>query len=692
MFGDNIDLKLGSTEDNNYNLRVVPIKVMLNTNIPKMKPFPLHFKTLYHHDLEKGRFSANQYEYPFFTNSVRYPMSVLAMKTYSDRVDFFFNKNRFTKICRKSGTNYIEYDDEDEPTKTPAPTPDEVEKKEKEIEENEKANGDYNIKCMLLLLLPVADEFINVFQTSYDQYILNQSSPEVYTLRNIDPVKLFNPSWLPFYNYFAGRTYHSPVQEISYLKQNGQKYVVNGVIWMNDIVNHPIYREFLSIFYQKNREKINNRKKIQKQMRERSEVFKNVLTRNETFFVETIGVLLKIVALDLTRLSEINFAVDALKTTPINNNVMFLRNVINNIPKPSGFNQKDQTRSETVFKMCNYLLNVRSSMINTTTSNDNTFEIIDNIVKAYNEYSLYNESADKGMLITLNDQTRTFVDLYNSAIFLKSIQLIDLFLNNKINRFDVSEKNEDDTPKTKLELDIIRSINKNFPYYIQLNDDILKHLKSVIEPARRSSNVKLQTFLKDLFRPSQPATKGSSATGNYLVDIYNKYIANTKANIDEKAITEYMDVGISSIVNDDPANAGLGKECPEIYVYVNVVQKDDYEKSVNRQCVIKDDLLANKLKQLLFANTMMDSTLPEINQYRSFAFLPGSEPSQLGLQNDNPPDNPNISNKSNSTNPYLVQSPSPNGGRTKKNKGGRINTYSHSSRKLRRKTSKKYTM
>jgi hypothetical protein len=695
MFGDNIDLKLDTANDNNYNLRVVPIKVMLNTNIPKMKPFPLHFKTLYHHDLEKGRFAANQYEYPLFTNSVRYPMSVLAMKTYSDRVDFFFNKNRFTKICRKFGTNYIEYDDEDEPTSSL--DPDELEKKEQEIEEKEKANGDYNIQCMLIMLLPVADEFINVFQSSYDQYILNQSSSEVYTLRNIDPVKLFNPSWLPFYNYFADRKYHSPVQEISYLKQNGKKYVVNGVIWLNDIVNHPIYREFLSVFYQKNREKINNRKKIQKQMRERLVVFNNLLTRNEPFFPETIGVLLKIVVFDQNILTQINFTVDALKKPPNNNNVMALRDVINSkIPSSSGFNQKDQTRRETVFKMCNYLLNARESMIKTTNSNDNTFEIIDNIVKAYNEYSLYNESADKGMVISLNDQTRTFVDLYNSAIFLKSIQLIDLFLNNKINRFDVSEKNEDDTPKTKLELDIIRSIKKNFPYYIQLNDDILKHLKSVIEPARRSSNVKLQTFLKDLFRPSQPATNGSSATGNYLVDIYNKYIANTKANIDDKAIKEYMDVGISSIVNDDPANAGLGKECPEIYVYVNVVQKDDYENSVNRQCVIKDDLLANKLKQLLFANTMMDRTFPEINPYRSFTFLPGSEPIQMGLQNDNSSNNPTNqtnppnTNKSNSTNPYLVQPPPTNGGRTKKYK---VNTIVvRGSKKIRRKTSKKHNL
>lgn len=690
MFSDNLNIPFDLTQERNFNLRVTPIKVMLNTNIPNMKPFPLQFSTLYHHDLEKGRFSANQYTYPYFTNSVQYPMSILASKTYSDRIDFFFNKNRFTKICRKSGTDYIDYNDveTDKPISGTPPTDDEIEQMEKE-------NGDFNIRCMLILLLPIADEFTNVFQTSYEQYILDKPSSEIYTIRNIDPTTLLNPTWLPLYNYFSERKYYKPIQEISYLSQNGKKYVVNGVVWLNDLVNHPVYREFLSGYYQKFREKINNRKKIKKQMAERIEIFSKLLAKynkypdakGDNLFKVMIGILLNNVMISIDTDSNTD-------SVPVNTGTVFpeieypfkLKSKINQILSPTEmnkFNNKDQTKRESITKICNYLFdaytNTKHKVDIVKLSEYDIFQIIDNITSAYNEYSLYNESADKSMLIDLKDTTRIFVELYNSAIFLKSIQLIDMFLDNKITRFDVSEKNEDGTPKPKLELDIIRSVTKNFSYYVQLNDDILNHMKSVVEPTRRSSNYKLQTFLKSLSRPTpsehqnaaiptvqlkdeKKPSNNNSDDKFALVDIYNKYITNMRKTVNDSFITNYMDIGISSIVNNDPSAAGLGKECPEVYVYVNVVEKDEYEKSPNRKCIMSDDLIANNLKQLLFSNTMMDSTFPEVNPYRSFQFLKGSELGRNDTSTNG--DSEGDSKKSNATNPYLVQ-PAATGGYTR---------------------------
>jgi len=664
MFSDNISVPFDKTQERNYNLRVTPIKVMLNTNIPNTKPFPLNFSALYHHDLEKNRFSANQYSYPFFTNSVQYPMSVLAMKTYSDRVDFFFNKNRFTKICRKSGTNYIEYGDvvtesSTASNTTPNPTDAEIEKMEKE-------NGDYNIKCMLILLLPIADEFTNLFQTSYEQYILNEPSSEIYTFRNIDPTTLLNPTWIPLYNYFSPKTYYKPVQEISYLKQNGKKYVVNGVIWLNDLVNHPVYRDFLSTFYQKMREKINNKKKIEKQMKERIGVFKGLLIKYQTYQDNGKSLWLIIIRTLLTNINGFDTAF-----FDKNTDVTYVKYIIDNTPNNvNQFNPKDQAKKETIHKICNSVLEIYKTTHEESEDNiknfdeASIFQIVDNIVNAYVEYSQYNESADKGLLITLKDTTRIFVDLYNSAIFLKSIQLVDLFLNNKINRFDITEKNEDDTPKTKLEFDIIRSIKKNFSYYVQLNDDILTHLKNVLEPVRRSSNNELQTFLKNLFQINSPSSSSDDAYA--LVDIYNKYITNMRETISDDIRNKYMYTGVNTVVNDDPSASGLGKECPEIYVSINVVAKDEYEKTPNRDCIMADDFLANKLKQLLFSNTMMDDTFPEISQYRSFRLLPGSEINRMA-------DSVSTTNKSNSTNPYIVPSPAMNGGHTKKHKHSIVN-------------------
>jgi hypothetical protein len=218
---------------------------------------------------------------------------------------------------------------------------------------------------------------------------------------------------------------------------------------------------------------------------------------------------------------------------------------------------------------------------------------------------------------------------------------LDDFINNRIARFDVSETNQDGSPKTKMELDMIRIIRTNFPYYIKLNDDIVKRLMGVLEPARKSSNVDLQELLKSMFGSDDPTDNKQYA----MLDIYSKYIANTRKSVDQSFIETYMYTGVSTVVGSDIGEKGFQptitsqqtvqggapdtndsfKEMPEIYVYLNVVQKEEYEENDNRLCSITDDYLTNNLKHLLFMNNMMDSTFPEVNPYRVFKLLKGSE-------------------------------------------------------------------
>jgi hypothetical protein len=122
MFTENyVNVPFEKPPNKNVNLRVTNIRVMLNTNILGMQAVPLHFNMLYHHDLEKGRYPTQQYAYPYYTDSVKYPMDILINKTYSERVDFFFNKKRFNTLCRNSGTDYIDYDAMEEDVKKVEP-------------------------------------------------------------------------------------------------------------------------------------------------------------------------------------------------------------------------------------------------------------------------------------------------------------------------------------------------------------------------------------------------------------------------------------------------------------------------------------------------------------------------------------------------------------------------------------------
>jgi hypothetical protein len=639
MFGENFINTSSMEESGTMNIRITNIHVFLNTNISGFPNTPLHFNMLYHPDLEKGRYSAKEYSLPFFTDSVKYPLDSLAAKTYSERVDFFFNKNRFNKICRKSGTDYVKIDQPMDDADDVAPQTDAQKKKELEEETDilnrEMENADHNVKCMLILLLPIADEFINVFQSSYEQYILNRTSLQIYTVRNIDPTMLLNPTWIPLYNYFRPRQYVAPIQEISYLKQGDTKYAITNVVWLNDLVNNPVYRDFVTVFYDKLSEKYNSRKKIKKQLRERRDVLQSLLTKYQTStgsfkntYLEMINVLVHNVPTYQSLKPEVIPIPAAIN--PREPEEIFDHLVITIYPS---FNAKDNSRRETIQRICKYLSEIKDGNIST---NAGMMEQADNVINAYVDFTNYNQSADKDMQITLKDYARILTELYNEAIFVKSTKRIQDFVFNKIVRLDVSEKNQDESEKPKLELDIARTISKNYPYYVKLSDDIIGRLRNVMEPARRSSNFELQRYLKQMFKPNQEIDQDEQFA---LVNVYNKYIANTRAIISKKVVDKYMYTGVSTVVSSSSGNDNKGanetsKEIPEIHVYLNVIKKDEYEKNTNRGCIMSDDSLTNHLKQLLYTNTMMNNTFPEVNPYRAFTFLNGADETPVNLARD----------------------------------------------------------
>lgn len=73
------------------------IKIILDTNIPGKAPVPLTSKMLYNPKLKT---TANLEEYPFITFDQRYPAFLYRM-SYSEKVEFFFNKDKFIDIMRR---------------------------------------------------------------------------------------------------------------------------------------------------------------------------------------------------------------------------------------------------------------------------------------------------------------------------------------------------------------------------------------------------------------------------------------------------------------------------------------------------------------------------------------------------------------------------------------------------------------
>jgi len=131
--------------------------------------------------------------YPYITLDVRYPIDELRALPYNDRVIFFFNKNRFIETLER--------------------VPDSI------IDSSYNTNKS-NVMHMLELLFPTKFPVINDVHKSSD-IVNNKISTRPF---------IFNP--------LATRMF-------SYLKVNGKEYTIKKSIWLNDVLNHPLYSELI---------------------------------------------------------------------------------------------------------------------------------------------------------------------------------------------------------------------------------------------------------------------------------------------------------------------------------------------------------------------------------------------------------------------------------------------------------------
>lgn len=185
-----------------FNIEQIKIELSLNTG---QQPVTLKSSMLELSDLKKKPVGLN--EYPYFTIDVEYPKNKLYSLQSEDLLLFFFNKDKFTEYLSA-------YIDEDE-----------LKKSLEESYENKKYRIEYNIMTMLELLLPTRFPVYNDIHKSHDHIFNPAKSGKLW----IDPPVLF---WNRF----------------SYLSVNGKKYTCKKIIWLNDIFNHPRYRELLNYY------------------------------------------------------------------------------------------------------------------------------------------------------------------------------------------------------------------------------------------------------------------------------------------------------------------------------------------------------------------------------------------------------------------------------------------------------------
>jgi hypothetical protein len=175
---------------------------MMATNIPNSTPIEFTRSMLYHPEYKNLTGSGT---YPYITDEVEY--SNIDALTYPEIVDTFFNRNKFINMISNARGNSDNRGKLDK----------------QQILEN-------NVMTMLRLFFPTKYFTVNNHKQS---------------------IELLEPGIATHYN---GGIFYNPLKTMSsYVKINGKPYTVTEMIWLNDLLNHPIYRELLEQVHNLNR-------------------------------------------------------------------------------------------------------------------------------------------------------------------------------------------------------------------------------------------------------------------------------------------------------------------------------------------------------------------------------------------------------------------------------------------------------
>lgn len=171
-------------------------------------------------------------EYPFFTKNVRYPSSIEGLD-WKTKYQFLFNRPLFIERLRNDiDMNPSIYRENLIPKK------DATEKEKNELYEWMNDTEIHNIMVTLRVLFPIPEMFGKALKNSYQHVIMGEPNYRiVYDLIVRNSVNIFG------FMYKFGII--NKEKEEYFINVDGKRYIVDDVIWQNDIINHPIYSKFL---------------------------------------------------------------------------------------------------------------------------------------------------------------------------------------------------------------------------------------------------------------------------------------------------------------------------------------------------------------------------------------------------------------------------------------------------------------
>jgi hypothetical protein len=609
-------------------INVNPIKIMVKFNTKEGEHVPFDYDMIDHP--QKKMVKNVDSKMPYFTNSVKYPYDLLYNKDYVYILEFFFSKKKFEKVLLKNITDYV--DENEIYTKDVVSSAelidDNVDIETQGLMETVRNNGEHNIDVMLKLLFPIKYTFDNVYSSTYRQNILEEFNTNVFSF------DIKRPFW-------EGNE--------GIIKSDGTPHIVTNVIWQNDLLNHPIYYDFLEKYNKSMKSRRGFSNKMKFTYNEKLIEFVVILfqlynvqkytditnTNNQLNYFEKLNEELerekppqnvknilsntqanKAQAID-KMLTELNyFLVDkTINPNAKSNTQMFLDNVII-VTKNSKGDTTEQVSKRQVLETLQL-------------SEQHVTIPLEHIMRMYNDYYEYNRGESR-----INIESKVYGNLvraYNACIAIKSVKLIRDFLLGDIRKLDLSEKNKDNTEKTKEERDIISYINTNYAQYAKMSDEISDSISSVVPPIRETSNYKLRSELNKIrFNQGNKIELGNvydcTKSSDVFRDVYYKYILGMGHS---QFDTNILYTGVNTLGGSNSSDSKKDS-MHEIYIIIDLVNKSYYD-SKKARCRLHDDVLNNELNHLL--QTKMENI---INPFRSYDIY---NESFVGVNNNEKPNN-----------------------------------------------------
>lgn len=497
---------------NNLDLEEQQISILLN--IPfKTEPVPLDLDAIHHPDLKsRAGLSKN----PYITPIVKYSFKMMRELTnsgYSKIISFFFNEKIFKKILYK----YSRLPDKDED----------------ESPKNPHSILQYNAMIMLKMIFPTYYPSVQNVTSSLDEYISQKGT---------------RPSYKTLYGF----------NKMSYVKIDGKIHTITKTVFLNDILNHPVY--------------------------------KNVIKRSNDYFVwskKQEGTIEK----------EISTGFDKLKKRIKGDLSIETYKAIFEKEKEKyrEFEESDPTRvtratrattkveddkrmfAESLASMILIISNLYNETITAEEykSVDNLYESINNMKELYTRITGYN---------LLSKTPIEFINRVNRLLEeSKKLAFISKIWNSYIQTGNINVRIEDENPEI---LSLLRSKYKPYMDYIDV-------IRTIIRPSRETSNTKLQESINAYSQNRDSDVKlmdlFTTIRSKYMYVFGDTPASPTSKPISDEMLVEYMNVGVCGI-NIDEQN----KPRYEVQVSMNLIENEYTIDDMNSIKCIYDGLALGK--------------------------------------------------------------------------------------------------